>query len=87
MAVLRIFDVLARVQERSAIKAAVHIPGVRNIVSLDDPQEAVSLLHSVLSGIRSTALLLLCVIITHQIGYFLVEFYFCHKLYHSVRCA
>ena len=31
MAVLRIFDVLARVQERSAIKAAVHIPGVRNI--------------------------------------------------------
>ena len=51
MAVLRIFDVLARVQERSAIKAAVHIPGVRNIVSLDDPQESVILLHSVLSSI------------------------------------
>ena len=40
MAVLRIFDVLARVQERSAIKAAVHIPGVRNIVSLDDPGDS-----------------------------------------------
>ena len=72
MAVLRIFDVLARVQERSAIKAAVHIPGVRNIVSLDDPQESVILLHSVLSGIRSTALLLLGGILTQLIGDLLV---------------
>lgn len=56
----------------TCIKAAVHIPGVRNIVSLDDPQESVILLHSVLSGIRSTALLLLGGILTQQIGDLLV---------------
>ena len=42
------------------------------IVSLDDPQESVILLHSVLSGIRSTALLLLGGILTQQIGDLLV---------------
>ena len=49
MAVLRIFDVLARVQERSAIKAAVHIPGVRNIVSarVGHPSSLGSLEHTV----------------------------------------
>lgn len=56
VAVLRILDVLARVEERSAIKAIVHIPGVRDIVPLNDSQEAVVLFHTFLTGIWSAAL-------------------------------
>ena len=65
---LRILDVFAGMKERSAVKAAVHIPGVRHIVSLNDTQEAVILFHSDLTGIRSTALLLFVIGLFSQQG-------------------
>ena len=68
VAVLRILDVLTGMKKRSAIKAVVHIPCVRNVVPLDDAQQAVILLYTILTGIRTTALLLFLIGVTTQQG-------------------
>ena len=54
VAVFRVLDVLARVEQCLFIEAIIDVPGVRDIASSDDPHEAIVLPNPHLSSVRGS---------------------------------